>query len=226
MKTIALISARGGSKGIPRKNILPFGGKPLIKWTIEAAKKSKYIDHIFVSTDDIEIAEISKNAGAAVPFLRPKSLAHDKSPSIDTVIHTINEFDSFDTIFLLQPTSPLRTTKDLDNSMELFISSGSESLVSVSESQKHPALNFYINNDDKKIKPITNISVPSQRQDIKTSYVLNGAIYLSKTKSVKQHKTFLTSDTVGYIMPLERSVDIDTPLDWKWGEFLLNQNKI
>ena len=169
MNTIALIPARGGSKGIPRKNILPFGGKPLITWTIEAAKKSKYIDFVFVSTDDKEIAEVSKKAGASVPFLRPSSLAHDLSPSMDTVLHTVEYFDKFDNIFLLQPTSPLRTNIDLDRSMEVFLSNKSTSLVSISESDKHPAFNFYIDNN-KEIKPITNISVPNQRQDLETAY--------------------------------------------------------
>ena len=224
MKNIALITARGGSKGIPRKNILPFAGKPLIHWTIEAAKKSKYIDLIFVSTDDQEIAEVSRKAGAFVPFLRPSYLANDSSPSIDTVIHTLNEFNNFDYIFLLQPTSPLRTNLDLDKSMELLIKSNSESLVSLSESQKHPALNFYINEDDKRIKQITNIPVPSQRQETQVSYTLNGAIYLSSTSSVMAKKTFLRESTIGYIMPIERSVDIDTQLDWEWGEFLVKRN--
>ena len=224
MKNIALITARGGSKGIPRKNILPFAGKPLIHWTIEAAKKSKYIDLIFVSTDDQEIAEVSRKAGAFVPFLRPSYLANDFSHSIDTVIHTLNEFNNFDYIFLLQPTSPLRTNLDLDKSMELLIKSNSESLVSLSESQKHPALNFYINEDDKRIKQITNIPVPSQRQETQVSYTLNGAIYLSSTSSVMAKKTFLRESTIGYIMPIERSVDIDTQLDWEWGEFLVKRN--
>ena len=224
MKNIALIPARGGSKGIPRKNVLQFAGKPLINWTIEAAQKSKYIDFIFVSTDDQEIAEVSRKAGATVPFLRPSSLANDLSPSIDTVIHTLTEFKNFDNVFLLQPTSPLRTNLDLDESMELLIKSNSESLVSLSESQKHPALNFYINEDDKKIKKITNIPVPSQRQEIPVSYTLNGAIYLSSTSSVIAKKTFIRESTIGYIMPVERSVDIDTQLDWEWGEFLLKRN--
>ena len=224
MKNIALITARGGSKGIPRKNVLPFGGKPLIIWTIEAAKKSKYIDFIFVSTDDNEIANVSKQAGASVPFLRPSSLAHDSSPSIDTVIHTLRKFEKFDNIFLLQPTSPLRTHLDLDKSMELFIESNSKSLVSLSESKNHPSLSFYIDKVDKKIKPITNISVPSQRQETKVPYALNGAIYLSSTSSILTKQTFITESTIGYIMPVERSVDIDTPLDWQWGEFLLQKN--
>ena len=158
------------------------------------------------------------------PFLRPSSLANDLSPSIDTVIHTLTEFKNFDNVFLLQPTSPLRTNLDLDESMELLIKSNSESLVSLSESQKHPALNFYINEDDKKIKKITNIPVPSQRQEIQVSYTLNGAIYLSSTSSVIAKKTFLRESTIGYIMPVERSVDIDTQLDWEWGEFLLKRN--
>ena len=225
MKTIALITARGGSKGIPRKIVLPFGGKPLINWTIEAAKKSKYIDFVFVSTDDNEIAEIAKNAGASVPFLRPSSLSKDYSPSIDTVMHTLNKFNNFDNIFLLQPTSPLRNNLDLDNSMELFMSSGCQSLVSLSESKKHPSYHFYINNIDKKMKSITNMSIPNQRQETEVSYELNGAIYLSKISYLIEKKTFLTKDTVGYIMPINRSVDIDTHIDWKWGEFLLKYNK-
>ena len=179
METFALITARGGSKGIPRKNILPFGGKPLITWTIEAALKAKCIDHVFVSTDDQEIAQIAQKAGADVPFLRPSELSQDESPSIDTVLHTLNIYKTIDNLFLLQPTSPLRTYLDIEQSMRLFLSKNCPSLVSIVECQKNPLFNFSLEKN-MKIKPIKNIYPPNHRQDIEKTYILNGGIYLAK----------------------------------------------
>jgi len=121
-KILALIPARGGSKGLPRKNILPLSGKPLIAWTVEAAKNSKYIDNCIVSTDDIEIAECAEKYGAEIPFLRPPNLATDFTSSNDVILHAIeNIHDNYDLLVLLQPTSPLRTEYDIDNGIEKFL---------------------------------------------------------------------------------------------------------
>jgi len=133
-KILALIPARGGSKGLPRKNIKPLLGKPLIAWTIEQSLASKYLDKVVVSTEDKEIAEISKKYGAEVPFIRPKELAKDDTPSIDVVLHAIDFLEKkelFNIIVLLQPTSPLRTISDIDNSIEFLFSKNAQAIISV-----------------------------------------------------------------------------------------------
>ncbi|MCK4825372.1 acylneuraminate cytidylyltransferase family protein, partial [bacterium] len=186
-KTIlALIPARGGSKGIPKKNIKPLLGKPLIAWTIEQAKKSKYFDIIIVSTDSEEIAKISEKYGAEVPFLRPKQLARDSSPTIDAIMHALNWFEErgeyFDIVVLLEPTSPLRKENDLDNAIELFIKNidKADSLVSVGEVHLE---NPYIM---KKIehgyaKSFMEIDEDMyQRQQLPKVYFPYGVVYLSK----------------------------------------------
>lgn len=143
-KTLAIIPARGGSKGIPYKNIMNINGKPLIAYSIEAAKQSKYIDYILVSTDDDKIKEVSLQYGASVPFLRPEEISNDTAKSIDVVIHGINYLkesgEEFDYVVLLQPTSPLRTSQDIDEAIEILIKNEKESLVSVCEVEENPVL--------------------------------------------------------------------------------------
>ena len=142
MSSIALIPARGGSKGIPRKNIKLFNSKPLIFWTIKAAIESKFVDRVIVSTDDEEIAHIAKSLSAEVPFLRPKELAQDNSSGIDPVVHALNNLQNVKDVLLLQPTSPLRRTKDINGIFELRSKKNTSSAVSVSESGKHIDLFF------------------------------------------------------------------------------------
>jgi len=220
---LAIIPARGGSKGLPRKNILPLAGKPLIAWTIEAAKISKYIDRIIVSTEDNEIADISKFFGAETPFIRPKFLAQDKTQSMDVVLHAINKVSGFDYILLLQPTSPLRTATDIDESINLCLNQNAPACVSVVTVAKSPYWMYKIDNH-LRLKPIIKGKSFSRRQDLPPSYTLNGAIYFASVEWLLNSKQFITEHTIAFEMPMGRSVDIDNDLDYKYVQFLLNND--
>lgn len=219
-KCIAIIPARGGSRGLPRKNIRLLAGKPLIVWTIEQAKNSRYIDEVIVSTDDREIAEISEEYGAEVPFLRPKKLARDDSPIIDAIIHAINWFEErseyFDIVVLLEPTSPLRKENDLDNAIELFFENidKADSLVSVGELHLE---NPYIMKTIEKgyVKPFIEIGKNIyQRQQFPKVYFPYGVIYLSKTDALKKYKTFYQEKTIPYFIERWQNYEIDDLYDF------------
>ena len=219
-KIIGLIPARGGSKGIPHKNIINFCGKPLISYTIEAGKKSKYIDYLLVSTDDSEIAEISKIYGAEVPFMRPAEFAADTSKTIDAVIHCIQELKTqdkyFDILVLLQPTQPLRTSDDIDNSIEKFFVFNCQPLVSVSEVNDNPLLIRTIENYH--LKKLLDVSSTCRRQDMPKYYRVNGAIYINEIEKIDKNTSF-NDNLVPYIMGKEHSVDIDELSDLALAEF-------
>ena len=220
-KVLALIPARGGSKGIPRKNIRNLNGKPLIGWTIETAKRCKYIDRIVVSTDDEEIADVSASLGAEVPFIRPNHLARDETPGIDPVIHALNFFPEVDDLLLLQPTSPLRTVIDINNIFEIRSKYDAQSAVSVVKSR--PLEWMYRLSDDKQLIPlIVDQSKGHNRQSLPSSYILNGALYLATREFILNNKTLTNTETVAYEMPVNRSIDIDTLLDWDFAEYLIS----
>jgi CMP-N,N'-diacetyllegionaminic acid synthase len=224
MKLLALIPARGGSKGIPRKNIYPLFGKPLLQWSIEAAHEAISVDQIVVSTDDHEIAEVSKAAGAEVPFLRPSELAGDTTPGIAPVLHALEQLTHVTDVLLLQPTSPLRTAADIEAIVGLRREAGNESAVSLTLSHKHPAWMYGLS-ETQRLQPFLQAKQEDCRQQLPPAYVLNGARYLASRDILLREKSFITEDTVGYVMPAERSVDIDTPLDLMWAEFLLRQQQ-
>ena len=220
MTRIGLITARGGSKSIPRKNIKTLAGKPLIYWTIEAALNANSIDRVIVSTDDHEIATISLSYKAEVPFIRPNQLASDTSPSIDTVIHALEEIPEANDIFLLQPTSPFRNSQDIDAIFSLRESIGVSTAVSVTPTKTPPEWMYRIVgnkmiNYSPELKPL-------RRQDLEQSYQVNGAIYLATRAHLEQKKSFISNNTVPYIMCQDRSIDIDTMIDWKLAEVLSN----
>jgi CMP-N,N'-diacetyllegionaminic acid synthase len=221
--TLALITARGGSKSIPRKNIKLFGGKPLIAWAIETALSSRAVDDVVVTTDDEEIAMTAKEWGAEVPFLRPAELAADDSPGIDPILHALAQLGSHDQVVVLQPTSPLRRIADVDACVELARQHKAPASVSVSEPAKHPYWMYRLDGRQR-MHPLLNVSTFANRQDLPPVYALNGAVYYAQTDWLKRHHTFVTTETVGYIMPPERSLDIDTALDWKIAEMLLHDN--
>ena len=225
-KILALIPARGGSKGLPGKNIKEIAGKPLIVWTIQTALQSNWLDKIIVSTDNETIASVSREAGAEVPFMRPKHLANDKAKVIDVVLHAIDWFESqgenYDLLLLLQPTSPLRTVQDIENAIQLLFEKQAKAIISVCENEHPP----YWSNTlpaDHSMKNFINFDAIKNRQELPTFYRLNGAIYLSEIDYLKQNKGFWGSQTYAYVMPKERSVDIDSLLDFKLAELLLNE---
>lgn len=227
-RILAIIPARGGSKGIPHKNIADLCGKPLIAYTIEEAKKSKYIDYVLISTDDEKIKEKAIEYGGNVPFIRPKNLSDDKSKSIDVVIHSIdylkNQGNLFDYVILLQPTSPLRNANDIDEALEKVIFSEYESLVSVSEVDENPILMGTI--EENKFKKILNISGNNvRRQEFPKVYIYNGAIYINSVEMLYREKVFVNDLTVPYVMPKERSMDIDEQMDLDIVEFFIKEKK-
>lgn len=229
-KILTFIPARGGSKGVPRKNIRHLHGKPLIAWTIEEAKKSRYLDRIIVSTEDKEIAEVSKRFGAEVPFLRPEELARDESPTMDCVVHALDwlkDHEGYvpDLFLLLEATVPLRIAQDIDNAIEIMIQKMNkiDAVISVKEVSEHPYWMSVLDEDgfiSDFIKPDKEYA---RRQDLPPAYIVNGAIYLSKTEVLLSKKTFTPKRTYGYVMPRERSVDIDSEADFKFAEYLMNR---
>jgi len=225
-KIIGIIPARGGSKGIRKKNIVDLAGKPLIAYTIEQAKGSKYIDKIIVTTDDEEIADISRSLGAEVPFSRPKALATDEAKGIDVVLHAITWFDSneesFDIVMMLQPTSPLRLSEDIDKAIEVLFLKNAMAIVSVCKSEHHPLWSNTLPEDSNMKNFINPEYMNKNRQELPVFYRLNGAIYLSFCNYIKDRKSFYGENTFAYIMPDERSIDIDNMLDFKLAELLLN----
>lgn len=222
---LAIIPARGGSKGVPRKNIRLLGGKPLIAWSIEEAKKSKYIDHLILSSEDDEIISVAKQYGCDVPFKRPTELASDDTAGIEPVIHALNQLKAYDYVVLLQPTSPLRTVEDIDQAIEQSIKSG-KSCVSVTEASQSPFWMYMLDPDLSLKYVIEQQNIPLRRQEAKSVYVLNGAVYVSSCENIIKNKSFLMNDTVGYVMSREKSIDIDDEIDFQICEIWLKQNRV
>lgn len=226
-EVLAIIPARGGSKGVKRKNIRELNGIPLIGYTINAARNSKHVSRVMVSTEDAEIADVSMSLGAEVPFLRPSELASDNSPTMDCILHMLkyleeNEGYIPDYVVLLQCTSPLRTSKHIDEAYEKLINSSFDSIISVAEVESNPywsnifkgeKLEYFIE-DGKKI---------TRRQDLPEVYRMNGAIYLAKLNVLKNENTFECENLTGYIMDEYASVDIDTEMDFKIAEVILKE---
>lgn len=223
-KILALIPARGGSKGIKKKNIIMLAGEPLISYTIKASLNSRYIDSTVVTTDSLEIAQIAKKYGACVPFIRPAELAADTSKTIDAVLHAIKELKKnnsmqYDALVLLQPTQPLRTSQDIDEAIELFYKMGEKSLVSISSVKDHPLLIRKIDNSGKLI-PLLEESSTCRRQDMPAYYRINGCIYINKISTLN-HTTSFNDNEIPYKMSEEHSVDIDELSDLHMAEYYL-----
>lgn len=221
-KILGLIPARGGSKGIPRKNIKLLGGKPLIAWTIDEAKKSKYIDRLIVSTDDQEIADVAIEWGAEIPFMRPPRLATDTARGVDVVLHALQELSGFDVVALLQPTSPFRVSGDIDGAIEFWADSGS-TVVGVVEATKSPYWMYNVGEDGRLERLLPMSEHADNRQNLPTVYVLNGAVYITDRSSLLEEESFLSQRTMAYVMPSDRSIDIDTDRDWTIAECLASK---
>lgn len=209
---IAVIPARGGSKSIPRKNIIDVAGKPLIAYTIETALASRYLDRVIVSTDDAEIAEVSKQYGAEVPFLRPAHLATDEAKTIDTVIDTLERIEqSYDYVVLLQPTQPLRTVQQIDDAIQQVVEQNQSSLVSVEEVTDHPIL-YRTMTTEGKLLPLLHQNSTVRRQDFEPYYKVNGLIYINKISDLTSATSL--NDNV-YAFLTHSVIDIDTREDLK-----------
>lgn len=228
-RIIAIIPARGGSKGLPGKNIRPLCGKPLIAWSIEAGIASQYIDVVMVTTDSEDIARVAHEYGADIPFIRPPELASDTATSFDTVKHTIDFYKSklnktFDYIVLLEPTSPLRSTDDIDQSIEkLLMTSGATSIVGICKTEsQNPA--FLVKKLDKDFLmgyETADMKV-LRRQDISDVYFFEGSVYVSETHELMNKKTFYHERTIGHTVPKWKSYEIDDLDDFIVVEALLS----
>lgn len=217
-RVLAYIPARSGSKGIKDKNIVDVAGKPLMAHSILAAKRSKYVDTVVVSTDSENYAKIARQYGAEVSFLRPRELATDTSPEMDTTVHLMQWFDKntsekFDILIKLQPTSPLRTEEDIDAALELFMSKDAESIISVMECHITPLWMNVLSQDHSMKNFISEDIKKKNRQELPTYYQLNGALFLARWEFMKQKKSWYGEKSYAYIMPRERSVDIDDEID-------------
>lgn len=228
MKILAIIPARGGSKGLSGKNIKLLNGKPLIAYTIEEAKKSKYINEIHVSSDDKEILSIANKFGVETKFIRPSELALDSSKAIDTYLFCLDKYNteynaSFDVVVILQPTSPLRKVEDIDNSILLFINKNADSIITYTEEEHPVSWHKYVDNEGI-ISSIFNDEEDStkNRQEYRKSYYPNGAVYVFKSELIRK-KRYFSENTYAYIMPRNRSVDIDTIEDFNYVEFLISK---
>jgi N-acylneuraminate cytidylyltransferase/CMP-N,N'-diacetyllegionaminic acid synthase len=225
---LAIIPARGGSKGIPKKNIVNLCGKPLIYYTIEEAIKSKHISEIVLSTDSEEIASIAKQYDEVkIPFMRPSHLAGDNSLAIDNYIFTLNELSKINSknyteLVVLQPTSPLRKYEDIDNCINLFFEKEADSVISVNKAEHPPIWSLKVDNLGR-ASHYFGFSTNKNRQEIETAYMPNGAIFVLK-KQLIESGSYYSDKTFVHIMPTERSVDIDDMIDLEFAEFLMKRN--
>ncbi len=223
MEIIAVIPARGGSKGVLKKNIRLLADKPLIHYTIHAAQHSRYIDHVIVSTDDDEITNVALKDGAQV-IKRPPEIAGDDASTIEAVFHVLSQYKGRGLepklVVLLQPTSPFRTSFDIDAALDIFLQNDCDSVVSLVETTHPPYWNMVL--EGSYLKPLFNQEyLTKRRQDLPKTYLPNGAIYIASAETLKQTHSFYTPKTKPYIMPAERSLDIDSEFDLLFAEVLM-----
>jgi len=222
-RIVCIIPARGGSEGLPGKNIKMFLDKPLIVHTIEQAKKSKLIDRVIVSTDDKKIASISKKYSAEVPFIRPKFLAQDKSSTMDVLLHAIEwlKKDSypFDILVLLHATAPLRAVEDINNCIKLLFNKNVTNVFSVTEAHRNPYFNM-VEVVRGKVRLVKGSRFSSRQQAPKV-YDMNASIYVWWRDVFNNKKIIFLKNSCVYVMPKERSVDIDDNIDFKMAEMLI-----
>jgi len=218
---LAIIPARGGSKRLPKKNILPLGGKPLVVWTIEAGLNSTNIDRVVVSSDDEEILKVSVDAGAEI-IHRPQEIASDEASSFSVIEHSINELNSQNNVIaLLQPTSPMRNSTHIDEAIDLLTCKDADAVISVCETEHNPLWTNTLSEDGSMDKFIKAEIKGLRSQDLPMYYRLNGAIYLCKKEKLLIEKSFhLKQNTYAYIMEKEFSIDIDDKLDFDFAEYL------
>lgn len=228
-RILAIIPARAGSKGLPGKNIRNLAGKPLLSWTIDAAKVSQYIDTVTVNTDSVEIAKVSQEYGAQVPFLRPDELATDSASSYDVIIHALNWYAEqeilFDLVLLLQPTSPLRTARDIDRAIELFFDKKAQAIVSVCPCDHHPWWANSLPDSGNMEGFLRSEILQTNRQGLPPHYRLNGAIYLAEIDFLRKNGSFFGPATYALRMSKEHSVDIDDTVDFHMAEFFLDLSR-
>lgn len=229
-RVLAVVPARGGSKSIPRKNLAPLAGRPMIVYTIEPAIAANCISRLVVTTDSPEIAEVARNHGAEVPFLRPIELARDDTPGIDPILHAVRwleEHEGYraDYVMVLQPTSPFRTPEDIRGALRLAEARRADAVVTVSLADHHP---YWMKRLDEsgRLQSFISLDRPyTRRQDMPPAYALNGAIYLARWAALLSKRTFYTENTYAYVMPQERSLDVDSPWDLYLADLVMRHRK-
>ncbi len=227
MKPLIIIPARGGSKGIPHKNIKPLNGKPLIQYTIDVARQIAPNEDICVSTDDQEIIKVVEDYGLSVPFVRPAELASDTAGTYEVLLHAIDYYETigkmYDTVLLLQNTSPFRTAEHVKGAMALY-RSYIEMVVSVNETASSPYYNCFEVGNDGYLKKTLDTTMFTRRQDAPKTYEYNGAIYIFNLQRLKETHYGNFTKRVMYEMDRLHSVDLDTIMDWKYAEFIIKEN--
>ena len=229
-KVLCLVTARGGSKGLPGKNIMPLLGKPLITWSIDSGLRTPSADALVVSTDDEAIAQVARAAGALVPFMRPAELAGDTATSIDVVLHAIDWLaaagEQYDVVVLLEPTSPLRESADIEAALELMASPHAGAVVSVCRAESmHPAF-MYRRVSGGRLQPFLERQPTGlRRQEIEPLYFLEGTVYASRIDVLRARRSFYHEDTFGYEVPRWKSLEIDELEDFLMVEALLKHKE-
>jgi len=220
-KFLAIIPARGGSKRLPRKNVLDLEGKPLITWSIKAGLESEYIDKVVVSSDDEEILSISAKFGAEV-VKRPDTLASDTSTTFDAIKHTLDNVEGYEYVVLLQPTSPLRSAKQIDEAIELLEAKNADAVVSVCEMEHSPLWSNTLDDSLSMDNFLSDEVLNKRSQDLETYFRLNGAIYICKIEKLLEEKSFFLKENIfAYVMSRESSIDIDDWIDFKMAEVMI-----
>jgi CMP-N,N'-diacetyllegionaminic acid synthase len=224
LSVVALVPARGGSKGVKRKNVREVAGRPLIAWTLDAANASRYIDRTVLSSEDEEIMRVARDLGCEVPFRRPEELSQDDTPGIEPVLHAIKVLTGYDLIVLLQPTSPLRIAADIDACLERLVAVGAPACVSVREALDHPYWCYTVDAGGR-LRPLVSRAEGEfvRRQQLPQALTVNGAVYVARTNWLANSRNFLTNETVCVEMPLSRSLDVDTEADLVTAESSLSQ---
>jgi CMP-N,N'-diacetyllegionaminic acid synthase len=230
ISVLGIVLARGGSKGIPRKNIAILAGKPLLAYTAIAAERSKLLGRVVLSTDDEEIAEVGRHWGLEVPFMRPPELARDDTPSIAVLEHVVRTLEShghgFDAIFTLQPTNPLRRPEDIDGAIALFERTGADSVISfVAVGEHHPARMKYIDHEGRVLDPpFAEQTEGQRRQDLPQLFLREGSVYLTRRDVLVNDHSVKGRDCRAWIVPTDRACNIDEPFDLVLAELLLRHH--
>lgn len=223
-KTLCLIPAKGGSTRLARKNVLPLGGKPLLGWAVDAAAQSGLMDHIVVSTEDEQIAEVARTLGADVPFMRPLHLARDPAGVVDVALHTLGELRNrgkeYQTLVILLPTCPFRNADDVRNACELFRETNASFLMSVSRYEHTPFAAMSLDGE-RRLRPYFSEYIGKKSQEMPKAYRANGAIHVLEVAAFERERSYYAQPLIGYEMPWQRSIDIDTEHDLRFAESLL-----
>lgn len=230
-RVLALVPARGGSKGLPRKNLRCLNGYPLVQWSIDIALACKEIDSVIVSTDDEQIAVVANAAGAEVPFMRPSNLAEDTSSTIDVIIHALDFLESnkreFEIVLLLEPTSPLREVSDVQNALQDMIDKSATAIVSVCRAEAtHPTFMFRTT-DQRRLQPFISASPTGiRRQDVEALYYIEGTLYASTVVGLRERRSFYHDDTLAYEVAKWKALEIDDFEDFELAEAIARYKEL